>query len=202
MEYDPRLTFKIIIIGESGIGKASLLKRFVENKYAKQHYATIGINFKTKSLYINNQNIKIKIWDTAGQERFNYISTQFYMNADGLVFIFDLTNRSTYNKLRNWMEQIFSNIKQEEMGFVLFGTKCDMESREVTQEMGKKLAEEFKVSYFETSALTGQGIKEGFEYLIEDIMKKRGLWKEIKEEGLVTLNINKKKKNKRIIKCQ
>ena len=121
------------------------------------------------------------------------------MDADGLVFIYDLTEESTYNKIRKWMEQIFSNIKQEETGFVLFGTKCDMESREVTQEMGKKLVEEFKVSYFETSALTGQGIKKGFEHLIEDIMKKRGLWKENKEEGVVTLNLNKKKKNKRII---
>ena len=83
------MTFKILTIGESGVGKTCVLRRFVENKFLKNHLATIGIDFKTKSLNINNQEIKLKIWDTAGQERFRNVTTQYYKGADGIVLVYD-----------------------------------------------------------------------------------------------------------------
>ena len=175
MTSEPSITFKILTIGESGVGKTCILRRFVENKFLKNHLATIGIDFKTKTLNINNQEIKLKIWDTAGQERFRNITTQYYKGADGIVLVYDVTDEASYEKIKDWMDQILSNTQQEEIGLVLLGNKCDMEPRNVTEDQGKKMAEELKISYFETSALTGQGIKEAFEQLTRDIMKKKGV---------------------------
>ena len=201
MTSEPAMTFKILTIGESGVGKTCVLRRFVENKFLKKHLATIGIDFKTKTLNINNQEIKLKIWDTAGQERFRNITTQYYKGADGIVLVYDVTDEASYDKIRDWMEQILSNTQQDEIGLVLLGNKCDMEPRSVTEEMGKQMADELKISYFETSALTGEGIKEAFEKLTRDIMKKRGVGEGTSEGGGVTLNKGKKKKDKKDGDC-
>ena len=184
MTSEPSVTFKILTIGESGVGKTCILRRFVENKFLKNHLATIGIDFKTKTLTINNQEIKLKIWDTAGQERFRNITTQYYKGADGIVLVYDVTDDASYEKIRDWMDQILSNTQKDDIGLVLLGNKCDMEPRSVTEEQGNKLAEELKINYFETSALTGQGIKEAFEQLTRDIMKKKGVGENTGDVGL------------------
>jgi Ras-related protein Rab-8A len=195
MTSEPSITFKILTIGESGVGKTCILRRFVENKFLKNHLATIGIDFKTKTLNINNQEIKLKIWDTAGQERFRNITTQYYKGADGIVLVYDVTEESSYDKIRDWMEQILYNTQRDDIGLVLLGNKCDMEPRTVTEEQGNKMAEELKISYFETSALNGQGIKEAFEQLTRDIMKKKGVGVG-NNDGGVELKNSKKKKGK------
>ena len=200
MTSEPSITFKILTIGESGVGKTCILRRFVENKFLKNHLATIGIDFKTKTLNINNQEIKLKIWDTAGQERFRNITTQYYKGADGIVLVYDVTDEASYEKIKDWMDQILSNTQQEEIGLVLLGNKCDMEPRNVTEEQGKKMAEDLKISYFETSALTGQGIKEAFEQLTRDIMKKKGVGDGSGEN--IDLAKTKKKKKKDGDCCQ
>ena len=184
MTSEPSNIFKILTIGESGVGKTCILRRFVEDKFLKNHLATIGIDFKTKTLNINNQEIKLKIWDTAGQERFRNITTQYYKGADGIVLVYDVTDDASYEKIRDWMDQILSNTQKDDIGLVLLGNKCDMEPRSVTEEQGNKLAEELKISYFETSALTGQGIKEAFEQLTRDIMKKKGVGENTGDVGL------------------
>jgi len=195
MTSEPSITFKILTIGESGVGKTCVLRRFVENKFLKNHLATIGIDFKTKTININNQEIKLKIWDTAGQERFRNITTQYYKGADGIVLVYDVTDEASYEKIREWMEQILSNTQSEEISLVLLGNKCDMEPRTVTEEMGNKLAKELNITYYETSALTGQGIKEAFEGLSRNIMKKKGVG-ETSHNGGMELNKGKKKKDK------
>ena len=201
MTSEPAMTFKILTIGESGVGKTCVLRRFVENKFSKNHLATIGIDFKTKTLNIYNQEIKLKIWDTAGQERFRNITTQYYKGADGIVLVYDVTEESSYDKIRDWMEQILSNTTQDEIGLVLLGNKCDMNPRTVTVEMGNKMAEELKISYFETSALTGQGIKEAFEQLTRDIMQKKGVGEGNNDNHRGSFDIGKKKKEKKRSDC-
>ena len=168
-------TFKILTIGESGVGKTCILRRFVEDKFLKNHLATIGIDFKTKTVKIKNKDIKLKIWDTAGEERFRNITTQYYKGADGIVLVYDVTDGSSFEKIKDWMDQITSNTTKDNIGLVLLGNKCDFEERAVTEEQGIKLGEELKISYFETSALSGQGIKEAFEQLTKDIMKIKGV---------------------------
>jgi small GTP-binding protein len=195
MSAESSKTFKILTIGESGVGKTCILRRFVENKFLKNHLATIGIDFKTKTLIINKQEIKLKIWDTAGQERFRNITTQYYKGADGIVLIYDVTDDASYEKIRDWMEQILSTTKREDIGLVLLGNKCDMEPRAVSEEQGNKMAEELNVSYFETSALTGQGINEAFNELTRDIMKRKGV-DNVGNDSLDLKNdISKKKKD-------
>ena len=195
MSSESSKTFKILTIGESGVGKTCILRRFVENKFLKNHLATIGIDFKTKTLNINNQEIKLKIWDTAGQERFRNITTQYYKGADGIVLIYDVTDDASYEKIRDWMEQILSNTKREDIGLVLLGNKCDMEPRAVSEEQGNKMAEELNVSYFETSALTGQGINEAFNELTRDIMKRKGVDNGGNDNLDLKNDISKKKKD-------
>jgi small GTP-binding protein len=195
MTSEPSITFKILTIGESGVGKTCILRRFVENKFLKNRLATIGIDFKTKNLIINNQEIKLKIWDTAGQERFRNITTQYYKGADGIVLVYDVTDEASYEKIKDWMDQIVANTQEGEIGLVLLGNKCDMEPRAVSEEQGIKMAEDLKISYFETSALNGQGIKEAFEQLTRDIMKKKGVGESSSENGL-ELKKDKKKKGK------
>ena len=195
MSAESSKTFKILTIGESGVGKTCILRRFVENKFLKNHLATIGIDFKTKTLIINKQEIKLKIWDTAGQERFRNITTQYYKGADGIVLIYDVTDDASYEKIRDWMEQILSTTKREDIGLVLLGNKCDMEPRAVSEEQGNKMAEELNVSYFETSALTGQGINEAFNELTRDIMKRKGVDNGGNDNLDLKNDISKKKKD-------
>ena len=195
MTSEPNMTFKVLTIGESGVGKTCVLRRFVENKFLKNHLATIGIDFKTKTLNINNQEIKLKIWDTAGQERFRNITTQYYKGADGIVLVYDVTDEASYEKIRDWMEQILSNTQKEEIGLVLLGNKCDMEPRNVTEEQGNKMAGELGINYFETSALSGQGINDAFEQLTRDIMKKKGVGEGNGEGGLDLKKVKKKNGN-------
>ena len=193
MTAEPNHTFKILTIGESGVGKTCVLRRFVENKFLKNHLATIGIDFKTKVITLNGLNIKLKIWDTAGQERFRNITNQYYKGADGILLVYDVTDEESYSKIRDWMDQITSNTDNEEIGLVLLGNKCDMDPRAVTEEMGKDMAKELNINYYETSALNGQGIKEAFEGLTMDIMKR----KKLNLEGTGGVELNKKNEKKK-----
>ena len=168
------IVFKILLIGENYVGKTELLRRFITKKFFKNYLVTTGIDFQAKLLNIDNQEIKLKIWDTVGQERFRNLDIMYYKGADGIVLVFDVTNKSSYEKLRDWFLYIKN---KEELNFVLFGNKCDCEPREVSEEMGMKLGEEFKIKYFETSYMTGQGIEEGFETLARDIMKRKEIEK-------------------------
>ena len=192
MTSEPSNIFKILTIGESGVGKTCILRRFVEDKFLKNHLATIGIDFKTKTLNINNQEIKLKIWDTAGQERFRNITTQYYKGADGIVLVYDVTDEASFDKIKDWMDQILSNTNKDEICLILLGNKCDIEKRSISYEQGKTLANELKVNFFETSAQTGQNIKEAFETLTADIMKKKKIGG---DNNNIDLKKNKKKKD-------
>ena len=192
MTSEPSNIFKILTIGESGVGKTCILRRFVEDKFLKNHLATIGIDFKTKTLNINNQEIKLKIWDTAGQERFRNITTQYYKGADGIVLVYDVTEEASFDKIKDWMDQILSNTNKDEICLILLGNKCDIEKRSISYEQGKTLANELQVNFFETSAQTGQNIKEAFETLTADIMKKKKIGG---DNNNIDLKKNKKKKD-------
>ncbi len=120
---------------------------------------------------IKNKQVKLKIWDTAGQERFKNITQQYYKNADGILLIFDLSNKETFDMINKWMYHIKSNIISENILIVLVGNKCDVERREVTTEDVKMLAYDYNIKYFETSALHNIGIDEVFMYITEEVLK-------------------------------
>ena len=194
MSSESAQTFKILTIGESNVGKTSILRRFVENKFSKIHLSTIGIDYRTKSLHVYGKDIKLKIWDTAGQERYHNITSQIYKGADGIMLVYDVTEETSFIKIKDWMEQIITNIGGDEISIVLLGNKCDVEERAITKERGQEMANSLKVFYYETSALNGMGINDAFEGLTKEIMKKKNTNHEIRAISLDSSKNQKKKK--------
>ena len=195
MSNEPKYTFKILTLGESGVGKTCILRRFVENKFLKNHLATIGIDFRAKTIQINGYEVKLKIWDTAGEERFRNITNQYYKGADGIILVFDLTNFDTMNKIRDWYDQIKNNTSSNDIGLVLVANKSDLK-REVSNEECLNLSKELNIQLYETSALTGEGVNEIFEYITQEIISKKNYLDDTQANG-VTLGIgDNKNKNK------
>ena len=180
--------FKILTIGDGGVGKTSILRRYVENKFLKHHLSTIGIDFLSKTLKIKDKEIKLKIWDTAGQERYRQITSHIYKDADGIILVFDVTSEESFNQITDWMEQIKNNVSKEEINLILIGNKCDLADRMVEKERGEEMAEKLKIKYFETSALTGQGINEAFEELAKQIFKNKNPNENISRNISITYN--------------
>jgi small GTP-binding protein len=162
---------KILTIGESGVGKTCILLRYTDNKFIKHHLTTIGIDYKTKDVNINNKSIKLKIWDTAGQERFRNITQQYYKGADGIVLVFDLTDRNSFEKVREWMKQIQTYTQRDSIGIVLLGNKCDADNKAVSVQEANEIAGEFNMKFFETSAMNNINIEESFKQLSMEIIK-------------------------------
>ena len=180
--------FKILTIGDGGVGKTSILRRYVENKFLKHHLSTIGIDFLSKTLKIKDKEIKLKIWDTAGQERYRQITSHIYKDADGIILVFDVTSEESFNQITDWMEQIKNNVSKEEINLILIGNKCDLADRMVEKERGEEMAKNLKIKYFETSALTGQGINEAFEELAKQIFKNKNPNENISRNISITYN--------------
>ena len=162
--------FKLLIIGESGVGKTCLLLRFTDDSFTANHLTTIGIDFKIKIINIEGKLIKLQIWDTAGQERFRTITKTYYKGAHGIILTYDVTDQNSFKNIRNWIKQIEANA-QTTVRKVLVGNKCDKPDRVVTEEEGKKLADDYSMSFFETSAKTNQNVGEVFTYLTKEILK-------------------------------
>ena len=162
--------FKLLIIGESGVGKTCLLLRFTDDSFTANHLTTIGIDFKIKIINLENKLIKLQIWDTAGQERFRTITKTYYKGAHGIILTYDVTDANSFKNIRNWIKQIEANA-QTNVCKVLVGNKCDKPDRTVTEEEWKKLAEDFGMILFETSAKTNKNVSEVFNYLTTEILK-------------------------------
>ena len=187
-------TFKILTIGESGVGKTCILRRFVEDKFLKNHLATIGIDFKTKNIIVDGVQVKLKIWDTAGQERFRNITNQYYKGADGIILVYDVTDRTSFEKIREWMNQIKQNTTEDEIGLVLLGNKCDSDPRDVYENDGIELGKELGIQYFESSAMNNINISESFNYLAKQILSKKKIDTPTKVSNNKNLNTPQKKK--------
>jgi len=194
--------FKILTIGDGGVGKTSILRRYVENKFLKHHLSTIGIDYLSKTIKIKEKEIKLKIWDTAGQERYRNITSHIYKDADGIILVFDVTSEDSYNQITDWMDQIKNNVSQDDISLILIGNKCDIQERIVEKERGEQMAEKLEINYFETSALTGQGISEAFEGLAKLILKKKNPKENTSRNISIATEkvediVNKKKKEKK-----
>ena len=165
-----KLSFKILLLGDSAVGKTSLLSKYVDNTFQEQHIATIGVEYKDKFIIKNDFNIRLQIWDTAGQERFHSISKNLYRGTNGVFFVYDITREETFNNLKNWIRE-FQDVEGDIKGVIL-GNKCDMEEERVIQE--KQLisfSEKFQMPYLETSAKDNINVKEGFELMVDELLK-------------------------------
>ena len=138
--------------------------------YYKFNYFNIGIDFKIKIINLEGKLIKLQIWDTAGQERFRTITKTYYKGAHGIILTYDVTDQNSFKNIRNWIKQIEANA-QSGVCKVLVGNKCDKPDRVVTEEEGRKLANDFSMSFFEASAKTNQNVNEVFNFLTQEILK-------------------------------
>ena len=170
--------FRICIIGDANVGKTSLLTRYCDNVYKETYNSTIGVDFRVVTLQYNNTVAKIHVWDTAGQERFKSISVNYFRSTHGFLFMYDITNKQSFQNLNNWIDMAYSTNKSSVVNF-LIGNKSDLETnRQVSTEEARDLAEIRKFNFFETSAKDNQNVNKAFEFfaykLIDYYSKHKG----------------------------
>jgi len=159
--------YKILILGDSSVGKTCFLTRYADNTFQEVHMSTIGIDYKLKNVKMEDGKIvKLQIWDTAGQDRFRSITKNYYKGANGIVVIFSVTDKKTFGNVKSWIHQIKAEV-DEKVTIILVGNKIDdEENREVTKEEGEEAARNFGLDFFECSAKTGENINSTFNELV------------------------------------
>ena len=163
---------KLLIIGDSGVGKTCFLLRFSDDNFTASHLTTIGIDFKLKTMEIDGKTIKLQIWDTAGQERFRTITQTYYKGAMGIILAYDCTDENSFNNIRNWVQQIKMHAS-DNVSKVLIGNKCDRPDKKISTEQGEALANELGIKFFETSAKTNINVNETFKFIAKEIKDRR-----------------------------
>jgi small GTP-binding protein len=190
--------FKLLIIGEATVGKTCLLLRYADDSFTRNPIKTIGIDFKTKFITINNSVIKLQIWDTAGQERFRTITKSYYKDANGIILTYDISNSDSLKNIQNWMKLIEQNA-EDGVCKILVGNKCDLENRVIQKEEGEKIAQDFGMKFFETSAKSDINVDEAFNCLVSMILEKNQ--KNSLNSNIVIDKEKHKKKKKKKFKC-
>lgn len=167
------LTFKVLILGDMAVGKTCLLIRFCDGKYQDGTLASIGIDFRNKYLMHNGHKIGLELWDTAGQERFRCITKNYFKGTDGIILIYDITKNQTFQNVKGWMNNIKESLNLKEVGVVLCGNKCDVDDcdRQVSYEDGQKVAEHYKIKFFEISSKQDINVNETFVALIDQMIE-------------------------------
>jgi small GTP-binding protein len=158
--------YSVLLVGDTNVGKTSLLTKYVHDKFTTAFNPTIGIDFKIKTLKINDKKMKLRIWDTAGQEKFRTITNSYYRGAHGVVVCFAVDNRDSFHATKNWLTQI-NQLANKTVTIIIIGCKCDVHPREVSSEEGERLAAENNSSYYEVSSKTGTNIETIFSDLLE-----------------------------------
>lgn len=166
------VSYKFIIIGSSGVGKTAILKRLVEDTFTEESQSTIGVEFDSTILTIDDKKVKLQIWDTAGQERFRSIAKAYYRNAVGVILVFDITERKSFDDLSTWLNDVHTLCDPNAV-IQLIGNKCDLtDQRVVTLTEAENFAEQHHMKYLETSAKGGDNVRDTFVGVATAIMSK------------------------------
>ena len=177
-EEDYEMMVKIILIGDSAVGKTNIMSKYLRGQFQENSKATVGVEFGSKLFKIDNHNIKAQIWDTAGQEKYKAITGAYYKGSKGAFVVYDITRKETFDATDRWINDLKIS-SDPKINIILIGNKSDLEDkRDVLKEQGEEKAKSFGCAFLETSALNGDNIDKGFEMMISDIFKK------FKEESL------------------
>ncbi|KAI0791429.1 ras-domain-containing protein [Abortiporus biennis] len=172
------INVKLLLIGNSSVGKSSLLLRFSDEQFLSEDEssATIGVDFKVHKMEVRGKKVKLSIWDTAGQERFRTITSSYYRGAQGIILVYDVSNRESFDALPRWFSELETYVSKDVVKIIV-GNKVDKEfSRQVTYSEGQHFAERMSSLFIEASAKTSVGVKDAFREVVEQIMDTPQLW--------------------------
>jgi len=168
-EYD--YLFKVVLIGDSGVGKSNLLSRFTRNEFNLESKSTIGVEFATKSIQADSKTIKAQIWDTAGQERYRAITSAYYRGAVGALLVYDISKRISYDNVSRWLKELRDHADQN-IVIMLVGNKKDLRHmRQVQTDEAKDFCKQHKLFFIETSALADSNVSTAFETILKEIYR-------------------------------
>jgi len=171
-EYD--YLFKLLLIGDSGVGKSCLLLRFADDTYTESYISTIGVDFKIRTIDLDGKTIKLQIWDTAGQERFRTITSSYYRGAHGIIVVYDCTDQETFNNVKQWLEEI-DRYACDNVNKLLVGNKCDLHTKKVVDyTTAKEYADQLGIPFLETSAKNAMNVEQAFMTMAAEIKLRVG----------------------------
>ena len=184
MNYDEK--YQILIIGDSTVGKTSILSMYTKGTFNQNYLATVGVDNFTKDEKIDNKTIRVKIWDTAGQEKYKSLTASYFRNTQGVIIVYDVTNAETFDNLKYWIQSIKTNMESqmENLPIIIIGNKIDVENREVQFYDAESFSKSYNYPYFETSAKTGENVEESVLFLVKKIMNVRTGMKEQENKNL------------------
>ncbi len=164
------IQYKIILLGDSSVGKTSLFMKYLDGVFEENNRSTIGVDLRYKDIVKGKKKIRLNIWDTAGQERFRNLTQNYVINSNGVIFVCDITNQSTFEALKDWLEKIKNIIQEDTAVFILIANKIDLEEkREISFEVLEEFGKKNNMKVFRTSVKTGEGIDEAFDYLTDKL---------------------------------
>jgi len=171
-EYD--YLFKLLLIGDSGVGKSCLLLRFADDTYTESYISTIGVDFKIRTITLDGKTIKLQIWDTAGQERFRTITSSYYRGAHGIIVVYDVTDQVSFNNVKQWMTEI-QRYACDSVCRLLVGNKSDLvEKKVVDGSVAKEYADSQRIPFLETSAKNSSNVEQAFMTMAAEIKRQQG----------------------------
>ncbi|GBG29832.1 Ras-related protein Rab-1A [Hondaea fermentalgiana] len=169
-EYD--YLFKLLLIGDSGVGKSCLLLRFADDTYTESYISTIGVDFKIRTIEMDGKTIKLQIWDTAGQERFRTITSSYYRGAHGIIIVYDVTDQESFDNVKTWLQEI-DRYAAEKVNTLLVGNKSDLTNkRVVSYEAAKEFADSVEMEFLETSAKNSTNVEKAFMVMASQIKQR------------------------------
>lgn len=169
---EKKTEFNLLLVGDSEVGKTSILLKFTEGRFDETHMTTIGIDYKIKFITIDDIKVKLLIWDSAGQERFHSITKNYFKGAHGIIFVYDITKKKSFENIKEWIKQAENSATKKNYKKIIVGNKTDCEEqREVETQQLINLAKKKKCSYVETSAKTDHNITQIFNLLVSDLLE-------------------------------
>mmetsp|Transcript_10928 Transcript_10928/g.17904 ORF Transcript_10928/g.17904 Transcript_10928/m.17904 type:complete len:210 (-) Transcript_10928:1327-1956(-) len=164
--------FKLVLIGDSGVGKSCLLLRFADDSFTESYISTIGVDFRYRTVKVGDKYVKLQIWDTAGQERFRTITSAYYRGSDGIIMVYDVTNQESFDHVQDWLQEV-NRYSNEGTCKLLIGNKSDRADKKITTQQGEDYASKLGMPFLETSAKTASNVEAAFLAMASELIKAR-----------------------------